>query len=110
MHEAAARDAGPVRTPATCAAVDCVTPVPDGFPLCQRHWVLVPAELRRLLLATGRAGDEAPGADHLDALCRAVAAAARRQGLPYRTTSPRTGETITSGIDATPLTFDLGLG
>ncbi|MBA2496953.1 MAG: hypothetical protein H0V33_07645 [Acidimicrobiia bacterium] len=46
----------------------------------------------------------------LDALCRAVAAAARRQGLPYRTISPRTGETITSGIEATPLTLDLGLG
>lgn len=104
------RDAGPVRTTATCAAVDCATPVPDGFPLCQVHWVLVPAVLRRRLLAAGRAGHQPPGVDQLDVLCRAVAAVARRQGLPYRTTSPCTGETITSGIEAVPLTLDLGSG
>jgi len=70
----------------------------------------VPPDLRRRLLDAGRAGHQPPGVDHLDALCRAVAAVARRQGLPYRTTSPRTGETISSGIAATPLTLDLGLG
>ena len=87
--------------------MDCATPVPDGFPLCQVHWVLVPAVLRRRLLA---AGHQPPGVDPLDVLCRAVAAVARRQGLPYRTTSPGTGETITSGIEAVPLTLDLGFG
>lgn len=90
--------------------MDCVTLVPDGFPLCRVHWVMVPADLRRRLLAAGRAGDGTPGPDQLDALYRAVAAAARRQGLPYRATSPRSGEIITSGIEATPLTLDLGLG
>lgn len=98
-----------VGTTACCAALDCRTPVPAGFALCRTHWGLVPGELRPLLLAARPAGAGPPAPDELDVLRRVVAAVARREGLPYRTTSPRTGEVITSGIDAAPLTLDLGL-
>jgi hypothetical protein len=68
----------------TCAAIGCQHVIASGLLMCMDHWRMVPAPLRREVLATNRMRRLQPGSlvalgDYRDAVARAVAAVEEKQ-------------------------------
>lgn len=68
----------------TCHARACKAPVPPAMLMCKRHWFLVPLELRDVVWATYRRGqeiDKRPSREYLDAADAAIKAVAEKEGI-----------------------------